>query len=144
MCAAIRSTVRPAANWPGQRTKQGTRMPPSWVLPFALEHPGVVTRLLRPVIGQKDYDRMFTQLEFVQFPQEPAYVLVDVFHHPVDPGRGLRVETLRKRMPRTWEIRRVETHLPVGLIVLFRHLKRCVRRIEGKVSEERPARGSAR
>ena len=57
----------------------------------ALEARVIAVVLLAAVVGEEDHDGVVGQLELVEFRQQPAHVVVDVFDHAIDAGEIVRV-----------------------------------------------------
>ena len=90
-----------------------------------LPHAAVVAVGVRPVVREKDDDRLLRDARFIKPRQHPPHVLVDVGDHRVG---GLRLHVEARDVREAVE-------------VLVRHLGRPVRRLVRHVAQERPARG---
>ena len=108
MCAASRSTMRPAGNWPGQRMI--ARHADSALVDRPLYSPqaGIEADLGRAVVRQEDDDRVLGETMRFECRQEPADVRIDVGHHRIDAGDVIgRVERVGgERVPEAGDRRR--------------------------------------
>jgi hypothetical protein len=85
-------------------------------------HPRVVSIGCRPVVAEKDDDRVVAQTKIVESREQPSDVVIDVRDHAVDARE-----------------RRVQTFCREGVEVIVGHLERRVRRVEREITEERLA-----
>ena len=77
---------------------------------------------VRPVVGQENEDGVVADSQFLDLPQQPPEVVVEIAHHRVDRLRGS-----------------IQTEPLIHFEILIGHLKGRVRRVEGNVQEERAA-----
>ena len=93
-------------------------------VPFEVEHPRVVTRLLRAVIGQEHHDRVASQPRGVEPVEHPADVGVDVRDHRINASRDVRRHLFRKRMADPG-LASIRLEAEVRLQVLFGDLQKA-------------------
>ena len=112
---------RPPLKFLGQRQNDGTRVPPSYGVPFRPRIPAL--KIFEPpgraVVGEENDQRVVGDFPFVQFRQQPAEIVVDVFDHAEKLG-GVR------------------SHFAgVTLRIFLGAIERGVRRVGRDVGEER-------
>ena len=127
MWAAMRSTFSPSRNLPGHRMKNGTRIPPSYTLPFRLRSPLLYRTCWGPLSVMKRTIVSPDELQPLQSLEQPAEVVIDIGDHAVDPGRVIVRGAARQRLSQRRERSGTKIHSTIREIVLFRYLQRRVR-----------------